>query len=332
MTLPRPLGHGTQRPVDAGEGIAIERLQLIPLPALPATGEPHQIIALEDGTMWQWIDTAWTPFGAGSGGGDSTFVNPNPVPSTVGGISAGSTFPTPQTMQAMWDLLLYPYQAPGFGSFALNGHPGTVEVGYTIPTAVSFSWSTSNSGNVQANSLSIVDNTGGGMLGGGLANDGNESFTLAAAIQKLSATSHTWTISAVNSKGTGFSRSYSVSWRWKLYYGINASPTVTEAQIEAMAGSLASGYGGTYAMPATGYKYICFAHVAGGQINSVKDQLTGFNVPFATAADNPAYSNVDGGGFSYALVSVTNVFGVTTQYRVYRSTNVLGGAVTFVVT
>jgi hypothetical protein len=52
----------------------------------------------------------------------------------------------------------------------------------------------------------------------------------------------------------------------------------------------------------------------------------------ATVADDPAYSNVDGGGTSYALVSVTNVNGVTTNYRVYRTANSLGGAITLIVT
>jgi len=72
--------------------------------------------------------------------------------------------------------------------------------------------------------------------------------------------------------------------------------------------------------------------VAGGQLNFVKDQLTGFNVPMATVSDHAAYSNVDGGGFSYALVSFTNAYSVVTNYRVYRTKNSLGGAVTLVVT
>jgi len=275
-------------------------------------------------------DEAWKAVG---GSGAISYVNPAAVPATLGGISAGSTFPTPQSMQQMWDRLLYPYQAPGFTSFALNGHSSTVEVGYTIPTSVTFSWSTSNGGNVVANSISIADLTNPATLGTGLANDGTESFTLGAAIQKVAATSHSWRIAGLNSQSGVFTRDHTVSWRWRLYVGTNAAATLTEAQIEALAGSsLGTGYAGTYALAAGGFKYIAFAHVAGGQINSVKDQATGFNVPFATAADNAAYSNVDGGGFSYALVSVTNVHGITTQYRVYRTTNVLGGAVTLLVT
>lgn len=42
----------------------------------------------------------------------TTFMNPDPTTTTVGGIAANSTFPTPKTVQEMFDLLLYPYRAP----------------------------------------------------------------------------------------------------------------------------------------------------------------------------------------------------------------------------
>lgn len=41
------------------------------------------------------------------------FQNTNLTTITVGGIPSGSSFSTPKTMQEMWDLLLYPYVAPG---------------------------------------------------------------------------------------------------------------------------------------------------------------------------------------------------------------------------
>lgn len=50
--------------------------------------------------------------GGGSGGGAGpTYTNATPTPLTLGGIPAGTTF-TAQTMQQMWDRLLYPYIAP----------------------------------------------------------------------------------------------------------------------------------------------------------------------------------------------------------------------------
>ena len=42
----------------------------------------------------------------------TTFMNPNPTTITVGGVTQGTTFPTPQTVQEMFNAILYPYAAP----------------------------------------------------------------------------------------------------------------------------------------------------------------------------------------------------------------------------
>ena len=42
----------------------------------------------------------------------TTFMNPNPTTITVGGVTQGTTFPTPKTVQEMFNAILYPYAAP----------------------------------------------------------------------------------------------------------------------------------------------------------------------------------------------------------------------------
>ena len=42
----------------------------------------------------------------------TTFMNPNPTTITVGGVTQGTTFPTPQTVQEMFNAILYPYATP----------------------------------------------------------------------------------------------------------------------------------------------------------------------------------------------------------------------------
>ena len=63
-------------------------------------------------TLWNRIDDVEI-FASQSASASSYFQNSNATPITVGGISAGSTFSTPKTMQEMFDLLLYPYVGPG---------------------------------------------------------------------------------------------------------------------------------------------------------------------------------------------------------------------------
>jgi len=268
----------------------------------------------------------------GGVGGSGLYNNLTPTPTTIGGIAAGSTF-VDQTMQQMWDALLYPYQAPAFSSIAITGQSSPLEVGATIAAAVTFTWGTTNSANVQANSIDILDVTGSLTLATGLANDGSEAIVRPGATTLTAAGSYQFKIQGVNSQLASFNRTLTFEWRWREYWGASANATLSEAQIEALANNaLTTGVAGSYSMAAGGYKYICIASVIAGQINTVKDSMTLLNVPLATVADNAAYSNVDGGGFSYALVSVTNTNGITTNYRVYRTQNILGAAITLLVT
>jgi hypothetical protein len=50
----------------------------------------------------------------------------------------------------------------------------------------------------------------------------------------------------------------------------------------------------------------------------------------ATVASDPSYSNV-ANGYYYALVNVTNSYGVTAMYRVYRTYNSLGGSINILI-
>lgn len=291
------------------------------------------IVLVYSGGAFGWTSGSELVSSGDGGGGGGTYTNASAVPTTVGGIAAGTTFPTPQTMQEMWDALLYPYQLPAFSSFTISGQSTSVEVGYTIPAAVTFLWGTTNSSNVNPNSIDIRDTTAAIDLVLGTANDGTQAVTMPGSIQKTSATSHGFSVAGVNTHSGAFSRTLTFTWFWRRHYGTNVAATLTGADIGALASSgLATGYAGAYTYAAGGYKYLCFSDAAGGGLVSVKDASTGFSMPMVTVAGDAAYSNVDSGGFYYALVSRTNAYGITVNYRVYRTLNVLGGAVTLNVT
>jgi len=91
-------------------------------------------------TLWDRIDYVQT-IAASAGSASSFFQNPAATPVTVGGIPSGSTFPTPNTMQEMWDKLLYPYIGP---SVNLTG-PGTRE--YGAPLSLTLNWSVTKNTN-----------------------------------------------------------------------------------------------------------------------------------------------------------------------------------------
>lgn len=313
--------------------------QLLPdgtgaFPAGPAFAF-QTIISNPGNDLTLWSDGTDLFFGAtmlGGGGSTPTYTNATPTPDALGGIPAGSTF-VAQTMQQMFDALLYPYQTPSFGSFAITGETSPLEVGDSIAASVTFTWTTTNPTNIPANSIDIMDVTLGVPLAVGLANDGTQLVNQGAPVTNSAVASHVYEIESTDTQSDPFSRTLTFNWRWRAFWGVGSFVVPTEAQIEALAtNGLTSVIAGTYVMGAGNYKYICVSNAIGGQINDVKDSATLLSVPMATTADNAAYSNVDGGGTSYALVSVTNGFGVTNNYRVYRTANSLGSSITLLVT
>lgn len=265
--------------------------------------------APEDGKQYARKDAGWSEV---TGGPGDTYTNVTPVPTTIGGISSGTTFAN-KTMQEMWDSLLYPYQTPAFSSFGFD-QSSPIEVGTTLSGNKTFTWATSNSGNITADSITIRDQTDSSDLAIGLSNDGTETLDI-GSVQKTSATSHTWRISAVNTKSATFTRDVSIAWQWRRYFGESAEGTLDETMVKALRVSgLTSGFAGDYSFNAGGYKYVAYAAVL-GTATTFKDKGTNLDIPFEAPE----------------TVSVTNAQGQTTNYRVHRSTNIMGGAVTIAV-
>jgi hypothetical protein len=192
----------------------------------------------------------------------------------------------------------------------------TLEVGQETSGSQTFTWSTTNSSNVTANSISITDVTGGSVvIESGLANNGSKAHVFSVAFTKSSAGTYRFTISATDSQSNTLSKNLDINYYWKVYYGESASTSLDEAGIEGLrVGGLQSGFAGTYVFAAANYKYLCYPAVMGA-VTSFKDQATGLDVPFEAAS----------------TVSVTNAQGVATDYYVYRSTNILGAAINIIV-
>ena len=260
-------------------------------------------------------------FSAGSG--SVTYTNPTPTPVAVGGVPAGSTF-NAKTMQEMWDLLLYPYQPPAFIFFNLFLISNQQEIGSDITTSQTFAWATSNSGNVAVNSVQLAGYNLTTLTG--LADDGSQPVTFTSPITRNAIDgvgTRAWTIQAQNTSGNTFSSSYSIRWDWRMYVGTSLSTTLNESQIEGLTdfNSVKNGYAGTFNMSAGGYKYFCFVNTYGTPTSFI-DTSNNLNIGM-----NTSYPNTDSNGNTYQLVSVTNANGETTDYRVYRTLNILASSI-----
>lgn len=242
-------------------------------------------------------------------------TNATPTPTTIGGITAGTTFNS-LPVETVLQNLLYPYQAPAFTSFTLSSQTTPLEVGASVTGgARTFAWTTSNSANIATNTLSITDVTGGNTtLASTLANSGSTSLTL-TAVTKVIATTHQWKIQATNTQSNTLSSTYTVTWQWRRFYGESVNTTLAAVDVQSLrVGALSSAFAGTYAFSAGGYKYIAYPTTF-GTASSFKDQSTNLDVPFQPIQ----------------IISITNANGIATNYNIHRTTNILGSAINIVV-
>jgi hypothetical protein len=243
---------------------------------------------------------------------EENYTNADPCTTSIGSIIAGDTFSN-KTMSEMLTSILYSYQLPAFTMLTIDSQNAIIEVGDVIAKNPLFLWSTSNPTNITVNSLSIKNISDNVTLATGIANDGTEQIT-ATAIQLVTNISKIFRIQATNTNSAIFYRDFTVTGQYRLYYGESTDATLIESTIKTLrANLLTSQIQNTFVMYGGGYKYICYESTL-GTLTSFKDAATNLNVPFET---------------SY-LVALTNTFGITKNYRVHRTTNILGSDINII--
>lgn len=246
----------------------------------------------------------------------SIFTNPNPTTQQVGGIPAGSTFPTDYYLQDMMDLLLYPAITPNFTSLDITGEAIDREIGLAVTATPTFTWNIANAADLQPNTISISNTTSSTLLATGLANDGTETV-FAGAVNNSSPAFNVWTIVAYDVDGAPFSRTFSIEWRYRIFYGSSTNLTLNAAEIVALSGNeLRNDVVGTYGFDGSDYGYVCvplaFSTPSGFQDSSSL-------LPIEMSGPTEGYSSFDG-SFYYSPVVVTRN-SVPITYRVYRTMN-----------
>lgn len=267
--------------------------------------------------------------GVAGASGPSVYSGQSPTTTTVGGLPSGSVI-SGLPISNILESILVPYIAPTFSSFSI-GQSTPVEVGTTLSSSQLFSFGFTQVANIQANSLEVLDVTAGNVVLGTFAlSPSPVAVSIGAGITFSSPNSYSWRGRATNTQSSTFlSGLTTVNWFWRLYYGTSTSTTLAEADIEALANSLLTNTRNrTYSLAAGGYKYFCWADSLGSPtaVTGFRDTATNLAVAMADSSDNAAFSNTQN-GWSYALVSVTNSNGATTNYRVYRTKNILGGSI-----
>ena len=149
-----------------------------------------------------------------------------------GSIPAGTNIQSRSFNSILIDAMIV-YQNPSFTFFSLN-QSQLIEVGVALSGSRNFTWSTSNNGNVQTNSVLIRDVTANTILGSGLANDGAETLSIGTIANTIPITQN-WRVEAINTNAVGFaSGNYTVNSIYPYFFGKTSSvPTVNQALIDS---------------------------------------------------------------------------------------------------
>lgn len=186
------------------------------------------------------------PISASGTSSGNTYTNSGATPTTIGGISAGSTFNT-QTMQQMWDALLYPYQYPATN--ISGGLFTTYEFGQLTPTGLqTINYTVSNSSNIKVQPPDV----GNPSTNIGIASFPLDPFTLlgSGTFQIDMSTGITYTntgsltqtrtvtLQGTNTQSGTFSNTKTLTWSHKRYWGTHPTFTLpSDAQIIAANGA-----------------------------------------------------------------------------------------------
>ena len=162
-------------------------------------------------TLWERISDVQT-VASQSASASTTYTNLTPTPNTVGGISAGSTF-TNQTMEQMWNALLYPYIPP---SASLSGG-GYREFGSS--NAVTLNW-TANKGSKNVSAIVVTTaNPFPAISLTTINTSGNQSGTKSTTATTNTDTTFYMTVSDVPFGNSTISAQTTVNWTNRRYWG-----------------------------------------------------------------------------------------------------------------
>jgi hypothetical protein len=145
----------------------------------------------------------------------ATFMNASAVPTTIGGVMEGTTFPTEQTVQQMFDLLLYPYVPP---TISLSLVTSEREYGQSVVFPVNWS--------VTKKSKSILSVTITDTIGINNVTSGSDSqsgvFNVTGTYSNISTpatTTNTFTMNVQDDGGSPVNTTATLTWKNKMYWG-----------------------------------------------------------------------------------------------------------------
>lgn len=169
--------------------------------------------------------------------GSTIYDGATPATVTVGGITSGTQL-TGKTVIEILEEMLVVYLEPTFSAFSVSGQNTTVEAGIQLSGNKTFTWTTTNSSNVQPNSIVIRDVTSGTTIATGLADDGSQSVTINTRTLVNAGDTQSWRAEGTNTNAGSFNSSnFTVTARYYRFYGPSSTNPANSAQVRALPNS-----------------------------------------------------------------------------------------------
>lgn len=255
---------------------------------------------------------------------NTPYTNASASEVTLGGLPTTSF--SSVSFNNVLDSVLYPSLQANITNFQIQGVETSYEVGNGIINTsgpYTISWTLSNTSNLTSNQLYVISHTGSYVYGPTSNTSPIIGYTVSNTTLLLSTTgSYTWKLSVLRTNGERIYSNYVSNWYYGIYYGASTQSGVTNSFHTKLISTplLSNSVSGNYTFPSggtTSYKYI-----------TVPDSLTsikliswkGMPVVMADSTDGFTSSLND---INYNLVSFTNQYGVTSNYKIYRTKNML---------
>ncbi|MCK5788277.1 MAG: hypothetical protein KAH32_04735 [Chlamydiia bacterium] len=234
----------------------------------------------------------------------------------VGGVDPNTTFAVNTSITDILDQILSPYLKAQVGHLTINP-AASIEVGTQILiSSADIIWSNDSNGLLPIN-MAIID--ADGFSGAPFPTTGESGSVTAVPSTNMQhdvVTTVTWKFIADSPQGgSAGDVSKSIKWMNMIYFGASSSASLSEGEVKALGHNLKTGSSGSYSFGAEAgtYKWICVVSTE-VQPTVFKDNLTKLPV-----AMEPAIT-----------VGITNTHSISLSMKCYRTTNILNGAITIV--
>lgn len=231
------------------------------------------------------------------------YTNTLPMLFDVGGLKKGTKFQNVD-LKILWTKLLYGYDLPHFKSFVIDGLLNVVEVGYTIAAGnYQVEFEIENPELLRENSIVISQD--GIVLLDRLPNASPVEIVM-PQLSKEEPAAINFEIMAYDTTGTSFNKNFSISYKYKIYYGEYTEDITDTGFVNPLsvlrASELVDRIYGEYLFLNVGYKWFCYP------------EALGENYVFYEISSDIALVFDD-----VQKITITNNYGLAITYNCYRT-------------